>query len=153
MTEGSPCRPCRGLPKAELIRFLDAHVGPAPAGEQPTKITPEDLKKLMDSGQPTVVFDIREPQHFSRSHLRHARCVQPDAIAEEAAKLPPGVLLILIDRTGEQTEDLAKALQEKGVTAVSVEKGLLAWEGSQFPTYSDKEEARLDAAAKSAQPA
>ena len=143
---GQPVEAVQGaLPKEALERFLSKHVGAAPPGQKPTKISPEDLKKLIEGGQPTAVFDIREPQHFSRSHLRHAKCVEADKLAEEAAKVPPGVLIVLVDRTGEQTEALAKDLQQKGVSAVSLEKGLLAWEGSLFPTYSDKEEARLDA--------
>ncbi len=143
---GQPVEAVQGaLPKDALQQFIDKHVGSAPPGQAPTKISPEDLKKLMDAGQPTVVFDLREPQHFSRSHLRRARCVTVDRLAAEAAQVPRGTLIVLVDRTGEQTEDLAKSLLEQGISAVSLEKGLLAWEGSQFPTYSDKEEARLDA--------
>lgn len=143
---GQPVEAVQGaLPKEALERFIGKHVSAAPAGQQPLKIPPEDLKKLMDAGQPTVVFDIREPQHFSRSHLRRARCVSAEAVVEEAAKVPPDTLIVLVDRTGEQTEAIAKTLQEQGYAAVSLEKGLLAWEGSQLPTYSDKEEARLDA--------
>ena len=143
---GQPIDAVQGaLPKDALQQFLDKHVGSTPPGEMPTQISPEDLKKLMDAGRPTVVFDIREPQHFSRSHLRHAKCVSADGLENEAAAVPPGVLIILVDRTGEQTEELAKGLQEKGLSAVALEKGLLAWEGSQYPTYSDREEARLDA--------
>ena len=143
---GQPVDAVQGaLPKNALEAFIKKHVGAAAAGQQPVKISPEDLKKLVDEGRPIMVFDIREPQHFSRSHLRHARCVPLDQVADEASKVPPGVLIVLVDRLGEETEALAKDLQSKGVTAVSLEKGLLAWEGSQFPTYSDKEEARLDA--------
>ena len=143
---GQPVEAVQGaLPKEALERFLSKHIGAAPPGQQPIKISPEDLKKLMDAGQPTVVFDIREPQHFSRSHLRRAKCVAADKVFDEAAKVPHRSLIVVVDRTGEQTEAIAKDLQAKGFSAVSLEKGLLAWEGSQLPTYSDKEEARLDA--------
>ncbi len=142
---GQPVEAVQGaLPKDALKRFLSRHIGAPSPGPASPKIAPEDLKQLMDGGQPTVVFDIREPQHFARSHLRHARCVAAEDVATEAAQVPPGVLIVLVDRTGEQTEAIAKDLQDKGMSAVSLEKGLLAWEGSQFPTFSDKEEARLD---------
>lgn len=143
---GQPVDAVQGaLPKEALQRFLSKHVSATPPGEQPVRISPEDLKQLIDAGRPVAVFDIREPQHFARSHLRRARCVPADQVQQEAAKVAPGTLIVLVDRLGEQTEALAKTLQGQGLPALSLEKGLLAWEGSQFPTYSDKEEARLDA--------
>ena len=143
---GQPVDAVQGaLPKDALQGFINKHVAAAPRGQTPIKISPEDLKQLIDAGQATVVFDLREPQHFSRSHLRRAKCVTAESLSDEAKRVPPGTLIVLVDRTGETTEALAKSLQEQGVQAVSLEKGLLAWEGSQFPTYSDKEEARLDA--------
>ncbi|MEL7368837.1 MAG: rhodanese-like domain-containing protein [Myxococcota bacterium] len=124
---------------------MDKHVAAGSPNQAKTKITPEELKQLIDQGQPVAVFDVREPQHFSRSHLRRSRCVAPDKLFEAASEVPPGVLVVVVDRIGETTEELAKDLQTKGLSAVALEKGLLAWEGSLFPTYSDREEARLDA--------
>lgn len=143
---GQPVDAVQGaVPKEALQQFLAKHVGQASGDGASTKVTPEQLKQLIDAGQPVQVFDIREPLHFSRSHLRRAKCVSAESVVAEAATVPPGVLIVLVDRTGENTEALAKDLQAKGISAVSLEKGLLAWEGCQFPTYSDKEEARLDA--------
>lgn len=129
-------------PKARFLKFIDQFV-PVAKG---VAIGVAELDALIKSGQPVAIVDIRDPRDFARSHLRHAVCVAPDQLETELARQPRGEAVVLVCRTGEASRAEATRLAEKGFAVRALEKGLLEWEGSQRPTYSNDEERDLDAA-------
>jgi rhodanese-related sulfurtransferase len=139
---GRPIKSVQGaLPKEHLVRFLEQYV---PTLRKPV-ITVEELAQLLAQNAPVTVIDIRDPRDFSRSHLRRAICVAPEQVPDALREIEAGSLVVLICRTGEKSADLAVELA--GTTShevVALVKGLLEWEGAGHPTYSDKEEAKLD---------
>lgn len=139
---GQPVRAVQGaLPREALVELIESNV----SALAPPTITVDELAKLMDAGAPVQAIDLRDPRDFSRSHLRKARCVAPDALTEALADISPDTLVVLIDRTGEGAVKVAKDAAGQGPhRVVALDKGLLEWEGSGRPTYSDKEEAALD---------
>ncbi len=143
--EGRPVDAVQGaLPKEELEALIQKHI---PQVER-TSIKVEELVQYIDAGHPLQVFDIRDPRHVSRSHLRHARPVAEADLNTETLGLSPETLVVLVDRTGEASEPAALALSPTVPNQVYyLEKGLLEWEGSGQPTYNDREEAALDASA------
>lgn len=128
-------------PKTRFLQFLETHV---PAMKPPV-ISVSELAAHLAQQRPVHLFDLREERDFSRSHLRRSRCVAPDALEAELAKLPAQELVVLICRTGERSR--AEAVRHKGarVDVRALEKGLLEWEGSGKPTFSTREEQELDA--------
>lgn len=138
---GRPVKATQGaLPKPELVKLIEEN---APGLKAPT-IEPQALKAAMEAGHELYLVDIREPQHFSRSHLRKSRCV-PQAELDAAIKdLDDGAPIVLISRTGERATEEAKRLAPRLPQVVALKEGVLGWEGNLWPTYSDKEEARLD---------
>jgi thioredoxin len=127
-------------PKARFVKMLEQHLPALKA----RAISVADLDALMKSGRPVHVFDIREPRDFGRSHIRRSRCVSADRLPDEARAVAKGEPIVLVCRTGERSKAEATRLSEQGFEAVALEKGLLEWEGSGRPTYSNDEEADLD---------
>lgn len=143
--QGRPVDAVQGaLPKEQLEELIQKHI---PEVER-TSIKVEELVQYIATGHPAQIFDIRDPRHVSRSHLRNARCVQEADLTAETLALPPETLIVLVDRTGETSQPAALALVATVPNQVLyLEKGLLEWEGSGQPTYNDREEAALDASA------
>ena len=138
--QGKPVKAISGaLPKDKIIEFLEQYV----PGLKPPVIQAKELAALMEQGAPIEVFDIRAPGDFSRSHIRKSRCVDTEALPEVLAQVPPGSLVVLVCRTGERSMELAAKFAGP-LQVVALQKGLLDWEGDLLPTYSDREEARLD---------
>lgn len=133
---GKPVQAMQGaLPKAQLVAQLERWL---PELKGPT-ISVAELAKALTSYQ---VFDLRRPEDFSRSHLRGAKCVAPTDLGARLAELGQKTKVVLVCRTGEVSLEQAKKLAALGHGVVALEKGLLEWEGSGQPTYSDKEEAQ-----------
>lgn len=140
--DGRPVKAVQGAqPKEVLVELIEESV---PELQKPT-IDVEELAVLLDRGAPVTVVDIRDPRDFSRSHLRHAKCVAPEDLRTQLQELDPRSLVVLVDRTGERSTELAGELADARPRVVALAKGILEWEGSGRDTFSDKEEAKLDA--------
>ncbi|MEQ8278482.1 MAG: thioredoxin [Deltaproteobacteria bacterium] len=140
MDQGKPVKAVQGAqPKEALVELIESNV----AGLRAPTVKPEELAALMQRGMPIVVFDLRDPRDVSRSHLRHAKTVAADALPAAIAEADPRSLVVLVCRTGEISSEAAAKIGQPNV--VAIEKGLLEWEGAGFETFSDREEAELDA--------
>lgn len=128
------------MPKSQLKVVLERFV-PELA---PPSITPKALAERLAQKLPTLIVDLRPEQHFARSHLRHA-IVGTEAQLPQLVAESPGFLVVLVDRTGEESRRVAERLAPEKLPIVALERGLLEWEGSGYPTYSTREEAELDA--------
>jgi thioredoxin 1 len=140
---GKPIQAVQGaLPKAQLAAFIERHV----PGARSNLIGPRELAARIGRGDGVHLLDLRPEQHFARSHLRHARVVDPAHLDAEVAQLPATDTVVLVCRTGEQSKAAADRLHKAGAKNVlALNKGLLEWEGAGLPTYSTREEAELDA--------
>lgn len=143
--DGRPIDAVQGaLPEPQLRAFVEPHLAPPPANG--IAITVEGLAAALDAGQPITVVDIRAPIDFQRSHLRRAVNVEPERLQEELPQLAGKGPIVLVCRTGEQSKALAEQLESGPIPVMALEKGLLEWEGEGHPTFSSKEEAKLEAA-------
>lgn len=143
--DGQPVQAVQGaLPKEALIRFIDQYV---PGAEGGVTISVDDLAAAIDQGGPLELIDIRGSNDFSRSHLLGARCIPVEQLSERLAEMPKDAVVVLICRTGEKSKEAAETLQASaGREVLALDKGLLEWEGSGRPTYSDREERALQEA-------
>ncbi len=141
--QGKPLQAVQGaLPKAQLVAFIDRYVPKA----KTALIAPKELAAVLARGEPVHLLDLRPPQHFARSHLRHARAVDPAELDAELARLPAGEAVVLVCRTGEASKEAAEKAHKAGHGQVlALTKGLLEWEGAGLPTYSTREEEELSA--------
>ena len=125
------------------MAMLNKHV---PGLKSPV-IEVAELAARLQAGLPTQIIDLRDPRDVSRSHLRRTVCVAEADLPAAIMELPPQVLVVLVDRTGQASESAAKGLA--GTVpheVVALRKGILEWEGDGHPTYNDREEAELDGA-------
>ncbi|MDO4288801.1 MAG: rhodanese-like domain-containing protein [Eubacterium sp.] len=93
------------------------------------KITQEEAKARMDSGDAPVVLDVREPSEYEEEHIPGAVLLPLGSVADEAAdKLPDKNQEILVYcRSGMRSEMAAKKLVAQGYTAVYDFGGIMSW--------------------------
>lgn len=79
--------------------------------------------------QDFYVVDVREPREYSRGHIPEAHLLPlADVLSEETA-VPTDKPIIFVCRQGRRSRRAAHAMQQRGVTDVSVmEGGMVAWE-------------------------
>lgn len=93
------------------------------------KISPEDVKKLMDNGDDIIIVDVRTAEEYNSAYIGGAINIPVETITEtKPAKLPDlDADIIVYCRTGVRSETAAKKLLALGYTSVRDMGGIQSW--------------------------
>ena len=93
------------------------------------KLTAEEAKARLDSGDPVVLLDVRTLEEFDGGHISGALCLPVESIGTEVpAELPDKDAEILIYcRSGRRSAEAARKLTKLGYTNVGDFGGILNW--------------------------
>jgi sulfur-carrier protein adenylyltransferase/sulfurtransferase len=92
-------------------------------------MTVEELKALLDSGEPPFVLDVREPHELEIAPYPFpVRHVPMREVPQRLAEVPADREVVVACRSGVRSETVARFLRANGVPrAVNLEGGILAW--------------------------
>ncbi len=101
----------------------------APVPAEYHKLTAEEAKARIDSGDPVLILDVRTPEEFDAGHIPGAINVPNEGIVDEMpVELPDKNAEILIYcRSGRRSNDAAHKLLAMGYTAVYDFGGIIDW--------------------------
>ena len=93
------------------------------------KLSAEEAKARLDSGDPVVLLDVRTLEEFDSGHISGALCLPVESIGTEVpAELPDKDAEILIYcRSGRRSAEAAKKLVSVGYTDVTDFGGIIDW--------------------------
>lgn len=75
----------------------------------------------------TFVLDVREPDEYADGHVPGAPLIPLGEIVERADEVPTDREVLVICRSGARSQRAAEALRARGIDAVNVAGGTLAW--------------------------
>jgi rhodanese-related sulfurtransferase len=108
----------------------------------PQTVTPIELQRMIDRGEPVQLIDVRTPAEFRELHALGARCVPLDRL--DPAAFGPGTLYFIC-RSGGRGEKACQRLLAAGRADVAnVEGGTLAWEAAGLPVHRDRRAVSLE---------
>jgi rhodanese-related sulfurtransferase len=91
-------------------------------------MTVEELKELWDKGEAPVVLDVREAQELAIARLPMPVVHIPmQSLPQRLAELPEGARVVCLCRSGMRSAHAAQFLRQKGIDAVNLDGGILAW--------------------------
>ena len=93
-------------------------------------ITAAELKKLLDSGKPIELIDVREPAEWEIVSIPGAKLVPKDQIlrGDALAALPQDRQIVMYCKTGVRSAETLAAVKSAGFAdAVHVQGGVTAW--------------------------
>lgn len=97
------------------------------AAASPT-IAGADLKRLLDSSDPPLVLDVREPDEFAEWRIPGAVNVPLRALLSDPPRhAPPGRVIVTVCAHGVRSARAASALRAIGATASNLAGGMVAW--------------------------
>jgi rhodanese-related sulfurtransferase len=93
------------------------------------KITAEDAKKIIDSGEQFVILDVRIKEEYDEGHIKNAVLMPYDEADSLAESLIPdkNAKLLVYCRTGRRSKLASEVLLEMGYTDVSDFGGINDW--------------------------
>jgi rhodanese-related sulfurtransferase len=100
----------------------------------------DHLKRMMDSGEPYALLDVRTRNDYDREHIKGAKSLPLDEIEESAASIvrPDDVIIVYCDSfVCSASTSASKILTRLGYKNVRDYKGgLREWKQSGLPTES-----------------
>lgn len=93
------------------------------------QITPEEAKKIMDSGEEYVILDTREQDEYDEGHIPGAILIPYTEIENKAEEMLPDKdkLILVYCRSGRRSKIAAEALSKLGYTNVKEFGGIIDW--------------------------
>lgn len=105
-------------------------------------ITPVELYERVRSGERVNLIDVRSPQEYEVVHAVGARCVPLDTLAKAAGLIEQGdmhgQLVYVICQAGSRSQTACTLLAGRGLDAVNVVGGTVAWERAGLPVEKGK---------------
>ena len=74
-----------------------------------------------------VVIDVRQPEEYVEGHVPGAPLIPLDTVPEHLEDFPTDREVLIICRSGARSRKAAEFLRSRGVDAVNVGGGTLAW--------------------------
>ena len=93
------------------------------------QITPEEAKKIMDSGEEHIILDTREQDEFDEGHIPGAILIPYTEIESKAEEMitDKDKLILVYCRSGRRSKIAAEALSKLGYTNVKEFGGIIDW--------------------------
>ena len=93
------------------------------------QITPEEAKKIMDSGEEHIILDTREQNEFDEGHIPGAILIPYTEIENKADEMLPDKdkLILVYCRSGRRSKIAAESLAKLGYTNVKEFGGIIDW--------------------------
>lgn len=83
------------------------------------------LRDHLEEGAP--VFDVRQPDEYEESHVPGVRLVPLDEVPERLEEFPDDRTVYVVCRSGGRSGKAVEFLRARGIDAVNVNGGTLAW--------------------------
>lgn len=93
------------------------------------QITPEEAKKIMDSGEEHIILDTREQDEFDEGHIPGAILIPYTEIENKAEEMltDKDKLILVYCRSGRRSKIAAESLSKLGYTNVKEFGGIIDW--------------------------
>ena len=95
------------------------------------QITPQEAKRIMDSGKAYIILDVREQDEFDEGHIPGARLLPYTEIENKAQEIlvDKDAQILVYCRSGRRSKIAAESLAKLGYTNVKEFGGIIDWEG------------------------
>jgi sulfur-carrier protein adenylyltransferase/sulfurtransferase len=106
-------------------------------GETVPEIAPLALKAELDSGDPPLLIDVRDPEEWTISHIEGARLIPRAEITNRVDELTRAREIVLYCRSGKRSALATRLLLDLGFTHVkSLRGGINAWADAVDPSLA-----------------
>ncbi|SFD93136.1 Rhodanese-related sulfurtransferase [Lentibacillus persicus] len=92
-------------------------------------VTPEEVRKLLEEDDGTVVVDVREDDEVAQGMIENAKHIPLENIPHSTDKFDENSHYILVCRSGRRSLMAASFLEEHGFNVSNMEGGMLNWDG------------------------
>ena len=135
------CPVCGTHPTIKELIDYEQFCGIKPAAEVTVsetttdEMTPRELKERLDSGEPIVVVDVREPQEYQINRIAGSKLIPLGELPQRYEELDPNAALVMQCKSGMRSAKATSFLRGIGFKNVrNLSGGILRWIDEVDPT-------------------
>jgi rhodanese-related sulfurtransferase len=98
----------------------------------------QDAKARIDSEQPPVILDVRQPDEFRAGHIAGAKLIPLNELRQRMGELPKEQEILCVCRSGSRSGAAAGQLGSAGFNAVNLRGGMIGWQLAGYPVKKGK---------------
>lgn len=102
-----------------------------------------EAARRLDAGTP--VIDVREPDEYEDGHVPGAPLIPLGDVADRADEVPTDREVLIICKAGGRSRKAAEVLRARGVDAVNIAGGTMAWIEAGHPVVTGADPGALHA--------
>lgn len=102
------------------------------------EVTPTEAADLISTG--AVIVDVREPDEWSAGHAPEARLIPMAQVEDRVDEILTDGTAVIVCRSGGRSNAIAQMLSSRGINAVNLSGGMVAWEQARLPVVTDSGE-------------
>jgi adenylyltransferase/sulfurtransferase len=121
------CPLCGENPTIRELVDYEAFCGVRQTEPAGAEISPLDLKKRLESGEPLLLLDVRTPQEWEICRLEGAKLLPMNELAARMAELDSTKEIVAYCKVGLRSAQAAALLRAAGFNARNLQGGLEAW--------------------------
>lgn len=99
------------------------------------QISPQEFKKLVDSGKSYTLLDVRTPSEYKEGHIKGSILLSLDQLERIEKEIPDKGRTIYVNcRSGARSSQAVQIMQKLGYTQViNLTGGIMLWENLGYP--------------------
>ena len=91
--------------------------------------TPNDVHAITDA----VILDVREPGELAQARIEGTLDIPLGELVERVAEVPSDTTVYVLCHAGGRSAQAAQYLEARGVDAVNIDGGIVAWHRAGLP--------------------
>ncbi len=97
-----------------------------------------DAKARIDSNQPLLILDVRQPDEFRAGHIAGAKLIPLNELRGRLNELPKDKEILCVCRSGSRSGAAVGQLSSAGYNALNLRGGMMGWQGAGLPVKKGK---------------
>lgn len=94
------------------------------------QITPQELRKRLETGEDLVLIDVREDDEVAFGMIPGAKHIPMGEIPQRTEELPAETEIVFICRSGARSQRVCEYLQQFGFKGSNLSGGMIEWNES-----------------------
>jgi rhodanese-related sulfurtransferase len=101
-------------------------------------LTAADAKARIDSKEPLIILDVRQPDEFQAGHIAGAKLIPLGDLPGRLDELPKDSEILCVCRSGARSSSAVNQLTHAGFNAINLRGGMMGWQSAGYPVKKGK---------------
>lgn len=107
-------------------------------GSDATNLNTQEAKARIDSDEPLLILDVRQPDEFRSGHIDGAKLIPLNELPRRMNELPQNVEILCVCRSGSRSSAATSQLNSAGYKAINLRGGMVGWQMAGLPVKKGK---------------